>query len=74
MNNPRLNCYSRDLQLFIKKRPRPQNLGSNQKASIPYRAGLLVNEIWTDTDIQIGIFHCSLTLTYSHPEFFLWES
>lgn len=71
MNHPRLNCFSSNLQLFIKTKDKiPKNEG--QRKSIPYGTGLLVNEIWTDTDIEIDIFHCSLTLIYSHAPFILW--
>lgn len=69
--SPRINCFSIDLQLFIKAKDKiPKKEG--QRKSIPYGTELLVNEIWTDTDNQIDIFYCSLTLIYSHAQFILW--
>lgn len=71
MNHPRLNCFSIDLQLFIKAKDKiPKKEG--QRKSIPCGTRFLVNDIWTDTDNQIDIFHCSLTLIYFHAQFILW--
>ena len=72
MNRPRLNCYYMDLQLFIRTKHQIPKNKMRVKTHSLWNFKVFFNQIWTDIDIQIDIFHRPLTLIYSHSQFILW--
>lgn len=70
MNHPRLNCYYIDLNYSLETNTKYLKMRVKENLlTIKYGTWLFGNEIGTDIDIQIDIFHRSLTLIYSHSQF-----
>lgn len=70
MNHPRINCYYIDWNYSLETNNKYLKMRVKENLlTIKYGTWLFGNEIGTDIDIQIDIFHRSLTLIYSHSQF-----